>query len=72
VIVIYEIFKCKLLTEAKRTGYPDLGKMPSLTAFAKRRSPFPITVRGYMDDIQKFISGFRRFQHKYFGEKKQL
>jgi carbonic anhydrase len=25
-----------------------------------------------MDDIQKFIGGFRRFQHKYFGEKKQL
>ncbi len=25
-----------------------------------------------MDDVQKFIGGFRRFQHKYFGEKKQL
>ncbi|SFN16908.1 carbonic anhydrase [Formivibrio citricus] len=25
-----------------------------------------------MDDIQRFISGFRRFQHKYFGEHSEL
>lgn len=25
-----------------------------------------------MDDIQRFISGFRRFQHKYFGENKNI
>ena len=25
-----------------------------------------------MDDIQRFISGFRRFQHKYFGEHHNL
>lgn len=25
-----------------------------------------------MDDIQRFIGGFRRFQHKYFGERHKL
>ena len=25
-----------------------------------------------MDDIQRFIGGFRRFQHKYFGKRTQL